>query len=208
MSSKYIKNLLATNELVLLETRQHSIVLIREILPEIGSAIAIALLTTLSWMVWLGNPLVAFAYLFLLLPIFSLIKDVLAWTNHQYIVTDRRVIQVFGIITKNVTDSSLDKVNDVKMVQTFWGRLLNFGSIEILTASELGINRFTSLDKPVQLKTAMLNAKEALKTTQTNKGPMERSGKNDPIYHLDALLKTGVINEERYNNILSTWKEK
>ena len=34
------------------------------------------------------------------------------------------------------------KVNDVKMEQSFLGRLLGYGDIEILTASELGVNLF------------------------------------------------------------------
>ena len=95
----------------------------------------------------------------------------MVWRNHKYFVTSRRVIQVFGVFTKNVTDSSLEKVNDVKMEQTILGRLLNFGNIEILTASELGVNRFTKIGKPIIFKTAMLDAKENMKNQvpQSNK---------------------------------------
>ena len=67
-----------------------------------------------------------------------------------------------GVISKNVTDSSLEKVNDVKMMQSGLGRMFNYGDIEILTASELGVNRFTHIAKPIELKTAMLNAKAKL----------------------------------------------
>jgi uncharacterized membrane protein YdbT with pleckstrin-like domain len=42
------------------------------------------------------------------------------WKNHQYIITNRRVIQINGIVNKNVTDSSLEKVNDVHMTQSFF----------------------------------------------------------------------------------------
>ncbi len=40
------------------------------------------------------------------------------WWNEKYIVTNRRVIQIEGILDKHVIDSSLEKVNDVVLVQS------------------------------------------------------------------------------------------
>jgi uncharacterized membrane protein YdbT with pleckstrin-like domain len=68
-----------------------------------------------------------------------MINDILVWSHHQYIVTNWRVLQISGIFNKNVIDSSLEKVNDVKMTQSFFGRIFNYGNVEILTASELGV---------------------------------------------------------------------
>ena len=192
MTNGYLNNLLAENEEVLLVTRQHWIVLFAEILPETILTIALVILISLIWLMWLPNPLVPFAYLLLLLPLFSLLRDVLVWSNRQYIVTNRRVIQIAGVINKDVTDSSLEKVNDVKLEQSFWGRLLNFGNIEILTASELGVNRFSHLGRPVNFKKAMLNAKE-----QLEQGPAQGE-LVDVIAQLDSLRKRGVLSEEEF----------
>ena len=192
MTNGYLNNLLAENEEVLLVTRQHWIVLFAEILPETILTIALVILISLIWLMWLPNPLVPFAYLLLLLPLFSLLRDVLVWSNRQYIVTNRRVIQIAGVINKDVTDSSLEKVNDVKLEQSFWGRLLNFGNIEILTASELGVNRFSHLGRPVNFKKAMLNAKE-----QLEQGPA-RGELVDVIAQLDSLRRRGVLSEEEF----------
>jgi len=192
MTNGYLNNLLAENEEVLLVTRQHWIVLLAEILPETILTIALVILISLIWLMWLPNPLVPFAYLLLLLPLFSLLRDVLVWSNRQYIVTNRRVIQIAGVINKDVTDSSLEKVNDVKLEQSFWGRLLNFGNIEILTASELGVNRFSHLGRPVNFKKAMLNAKE-----QLEQGPA-RGELVDVIAQLDSLRRRGVLSEEEF----------
>ena len=194
MTNGYLKNLLAENEEVLLVTRQHWIVLLAEILPKTILTIALVILISLIWLMWLPNPLVPFAYLLLLLPLISLLGDVLVWNNRQYIVTNRRVIQIAGVINKDVTDSSLEKVNDVKLEQSFWGRLLNFGNIEILTASELGVNRFSHLGRPVNFKKAMLNAKE-----QLDQGPTRSEGDIvDVIAQLDSLRKRGVLSEEEF----------
>jgi uncharacterized membrane protein YdbT with pleckstrin-like domain len=86
----------------------------------------------------------------------------LIWSNREYVVTNRRVIQVSGTFNKRVTDSSLEKVNDVKMVQSFFGRLFNFGDLEILTASEAGIDKLSWLADPIHFKTTMLDAKERM----------------------------------------------
>ena len=75
-------------------------------------------------------------------------------------------MQITGVINKNVIDSSLEKVNDVKMEQSVFGRLFDYGDIQILTASELGVNVFRRIDNPIHFKTAMMNAKAALENGQ------------------------------------------
>ncbi|MEN6300163.1 MAG: PH domain-containing protein, partial [Anaerolineaceae bacterium] len=125
----------------------------------------------------------------------SMLFDIFKWLNHQYIITNRRVIQVSGIFNKSVTDSSLEKVNDVHMDQSFLGRIFDYGDVEILTASELGVNQFKRIAKPVEFKTAMLNAKESLEH-----GDVEIFNENIPdmIARLDKLRSQGILNEEEF----------
>jgi uncharacterized membrane protein YdbT with pleckstrin-like domain len=156
------------------------------------------ILITLIWWIWLPNSLVPLAYLLLLLPLLSLGWNLLIWTNRQYIITDWRVIQISGVFSKEVTDSSLEKVNDVKLEQSFGGRLLDYGDLEILTASELGINKFTYVGQPIRLKTAMLNAKEKLEHGQTGLGPRSEVDIAGPIEQLDNLRGQGLLTEEEF----------
>jgi hypothetical protein len=168
MADRYLINLLGENEHILFLTRQHWLVLFGEILSEMVIAAVLGGLVTLIWMFWLPDPLVPFGYLLLLLPAVSLLRDLLIWKNRQYVVTNWRVIQIAGVFNKEVSDSSLEKVNDVKLEQSFLGRLLGYGSIEILTASELGVSKFNKVGRPIRLKTAMLNAKESLNQGTAN----------------------------------------
>ncbi|MBO0857377.1 MAG: M28 family peptidase [Chloracidobacterium sp.] len=168
MADHYLISLLGENEHILFITRQHWLVLFGEILSEIVIAAVIGGLVTLIWIFRLTDPLVPLGYLLLLLPAISLLRDLLIWKNHQYVVTNRRVIQIAGVFSKEVSDSSLEKVNDVKLEQSFWGRLFGYGSIEILTASELGVSKFNKIGRPIRLKTAMLNAKESLNQGAAN----------------------------------------
>jgi uncharacterized membrane protein YdbT with pleckstrin-like domain len=158
MSDKYLKTLLGDNEQVLFVTHQHWLVLAGEIVSESILAVALVVVVSLTWALWLPNPMVALGYLLVILPLISLLRDVLIWSNRKYVVTSYRVIQLAGVFSKNITDSSLEKVNDVKMVQSFFGRLLGYADFEVLTASELGANRFTKIGDPIHFKTAMINA--------------------------------------------------
>ncbi len=209
MTNRYVKNMLGDNEEVLLVTRQHGLVLLKNILAEVVlilvfcaaiAAVLIFLIPTgfLAILVWIVGGVI------LLFPIIGMVHDILVWTNKQFIITSRRVIQVAGIINKNVTDSSLEKVNDVKMVQTFWGRLFNYGDIEILTASELGVNLFRKIGNPVKVKTTMLNAKNRLANDDVQPGKPEvkvipaEIAIPDMLAELDELKKKGIITEEEF----------
>ncbi len=196
MNDSYLNNLLGENEQILFVTRQHWLVLASEILSESVLTIALLVLITLVWLVWLPNPLIILAYLLLLLPLVSLWRDVLIWSNHKFVVTNWRVIQITGVFNKDVTDSSLEKVNDVKLEQSIVGRMLDFGDVEILTASELGVNKFKLVGQPIRFKTAMLNAKEKLEHSQT--GRSQPASLLDVVAQLDNLHKQGLLTDAEF----------
>jgi len=195
MAKDYIQRMLGENERILLRTHQHRFVLFSMIVAEL----------TITLLLFIGvsaaafyYPLAAAAFVLMLIPLGSMARDILVWSNHQYLVTNRRVIQVSGIFNKNVVDSSLEKVNDVKMTQSFFGRMFDYGDIEILTASETGVNQFKRIGNPVLFKTAMLNAKEKLGFEGMASQP--QTGKNIPalIAELDELRQKGIVTEEEF----------
>ncbi len=167
----YIDELLGRGENILFVARQHVFVLISHLVTEF---IVIALLVAAavaSHRAFLNNPepllggMPASTLIPLicgLLSLFVLISgllDFLRWNIEQYVVTDRRVIQVHGLIGKRTIDSSLSKINDVALRQNLLGRLFNFGTIEILTASEEADNIIDRVETPLEFKRAMLDAK-------------------------------------------------
>jgi uncharacterized membrane protein YdbT with pleckstrin-like domain len=202
MVDRYLNSLLGENESMLFITRQHWLVLLREIVLEILSTLAIAILITVILVIWQPVPIFGLAYLVLMIPLLSLLRDTLVWSNHKFIVTNRRVIQIFGVFNKNVTDSSLEKVNDVKMEQSLLGRTFGYGDIQILTAAELGVNRFSMIGNPIHFKTAMLNAKQKLEHGEDlpHTVPSINAREDVPalITRLDVLRKQGVLNEEEF----------
>jgi len=195
MAKNYLEGMLGQNERIVLETRQHWFVLFSNILLEIILTLlliagVIAATTVL--------PLAAIGFVLVLVPLGGMLRDILIWYNREYIVTNRRVIQISGVFSKNVVDSSLEKVNDVKMSQSFFGRVFDYGDIEILTASETGDNLFKRIGDPIKFKTAMLNAKEKLGFDDV--GVQEKSAEDVPtlIARLDDLRKKGILSEEEF----------
>jgi len=100
-----------------------------------------------------------------ILPLAILLRIFLVWMNQQLIITNRRIMVVQGIINKHVRDSALEKVNDVDLTQSFVGRLLGYGTVKIITGSDIGINEFVCIANPARFKREMLNAKEQLHVT-------------------------------------------
>jgi uncharacterized membrane protein YdbT with pleckstrin-like domain len=194
----YVESLLGNRERIILIARQHWFILVSAIVLEIIIIMVLISLTILAGLYWTQFALLigAIGTILLLLPLTTMLRDIFDWLNKQFIVTNRRVIQISGILNKHVTDSSLIKVTDVKMSQTAIGRLLNYGDIEILTASEYGTNLFRRIEEPIRFKIAMLNAKEDLE--QGDHLIVDDLNIMEAMSSLDHLKELGILSEEEY----------
>ena len=196
MATSYLESLLGENEEVLLETHQHWFVLFNKIFLEI---ILAAILIAGSLIASNYYPIAIYGLILVLVPVIGMIRDILVWRNNSYVVTNRRVMRISGVLGKDVLDSSLEKVNDVKLTQSFFGRIFGYGDIQILTASELGADLFHQINDPIRFKTAMLNAKEKLTIDEMDLEVLR--GNNDipsMIEKLDNLRQRGILSEEEF----------
>lgn len=167
----YATNLLSRGEEVVFESRQHWFAVIaRTWLWVVAAVITLALLIYLgtnppifgnATLDGIGSVLLMVVFVASLLRIGLVIW---AWRNQEYLVTTRRIIKAEGIFNKNMGDSSLEKVNDAHLSQSWLGRIFDFGHLDIMTAAEDsgGIEDFPMLAEPVKFKIAMLNQKEQL----------------------------------------------
>jgi len=198
MADRYLERMFGEDERVVFVTRQHWLVLLGHILGKAVLALGLAVLVTLIWRIWLPGSLAPLAYLLLILPLVGLLGNISTWASRQYVVTDWRVIRISGVFSKQVSDTSLEKVNDVTLEQSFWGRLLDYGDLEIMTASELGIDRFARIAQPVSFKTAMLNAEARSGHSQDGSGYGSEADIAGPIEQLSVLRDQGLLTEEEF----------
>jgi uncharacterized membrane protein YdbT with pleckstrin-like domain len=201
MSDRYLESLLGKDEKIKLIARQHWLVYVQSILPEIAIVILIIIGISVS-VISFHKDWIWFTTILLLLPFLSMLRDTLIWLNQKYVITNSRVIHVSGIFNKDVIDSSLEKVNDVKLVQSVWGRIFGYGNIHIMTASELGINLFSRISNPVNFKTTMLDAKKAEENEIGDiiTAGMKTTSAPDIILKLADLRDKGILTEEEFQS--------
>ncbi|HET6254644.1 MAG TPA: PH domain-containing protein [Puia sp.] len=105
---------------------------------------------------WLG-PVIAVLYWWLRYS---------AWKVNIWVVTNFRVIDEAGLVTHYAKESPLDKINNVSYDQTVWGRILNFGHVEIQTAAEAGATDYYNVNHPKRLKDTITAAQSDYKNWQ------------------------------------------
>ncbi len=198
--ASYLERLLGEHERIIRISRQHWFLLASSIFVELALILIIlAVIVTASiYLMPYALLIVAAGFILLLLPLGSMVRDILLWSNRQFVITNRRVMQISGVFNKQVTDSSLEKVNDVKLEQSTLGRMFDYGNIEILTASELGINLFPRIEHPIAFKTAMINAKEQLDRGEQRPVPGQAEDIPGLINRLDQLRQRGSLTEEEF----------
>ena len=83
----------------------------------------------------------------------------LEWRRERYLVTTRRVIEAGGVINKWSRDTSLQMITDMIVGHPWIGRILGYGELDLLTASEAGTNKLRYLPDADGFKKALLDAK-------------------------------------------------
>ncbi|MEA2674524.1 MAG: hypothetical protein QOI92_1716 [Chloroflexota bacterium] len=104
---------------------------------------------------WIGLALLVIALVWLL-------KIYVEWYAEDYLITNRRVMKVEGVLKKRSADSSLEKINDAVLEQSVLGRMLGYGNLEILTAAEESVDRYRMLAQVQLFKRTMLDEKHKL----------------------------------------------
>jgi PH (Pleckstrin Homology) domain-containing protein/putative oligomerization/nucleic acid binding protein len=162
----YADGLLATGERITHREKQHPLVFIW------GARWTILAIIIAILLFWFGGNLDPNGFSGTVRQLLGWITAVLfvgglavfAWTairyvNQEYVLTNRRVIQVEGVLNRKSTDSSLEKINDAVLSQSFIGRMFDFGDLTVLTASDSAIDKMHMIRRPIAFKKAMLDAK-------------------------------------------------
>jgi uncharacterized membrane protein YdbT with pleckstrin-like domain len=74
------------------------------------------------------------------------------WYQERFVITDRRVLLVYGILTRRVGVLPLSKVTDLTYERTIGGRLLGYGAFVVESAGQRqAFNRIDYLPTPDRL---------------------------------------------------------
>lgn len=140
-----------------------------------------------------------------------------SWKVNIWVVTNYRVIDEAGLLNHFAKESPLEKINNVSYDQTLWGRILNFGHVEIQTAAEVGATDYYNVHGPKRLKDTITLAQAEYKNLQlasqaqhmatamgiqnsevkyTSSGGT--AGIASELEKLHQLKQQGIISEEEY----------
>jgi hypothetical protein len=171
----YIDSLLASGERPLKREHQHWFILVADAAYGILAIVIALALLFLSGNLGQGTARDLLGWGIVIITVGGLAYlawEALQWSNREFVVTTRRVLQMEGVLNKKVTDSSLEKINDAILTQSIFGRMLGYGDLEILTASESGISRLRKLRSADDFKRAMLEAKHELELELSGARPL------------------------------------
>lgn len=166
-------------------------------------AVALAAGGVIAWQQTADPVIGGLAFLPALAVILLILGKLVVFRSHEYVLTDRRVIQQTGIVSKRSVDSRLDKVNNVEHQQTLWGRLLGYGDVWIDTASETGTTMFRQISDPLEFKRSILGAAEAYRSWSRTPvapvaAPPPKVSGAARLRELKALLDEGLISEAEF----------
>ena len=117
-----------------------------------NDGVAGSLSTLLGWGFWL----------FLAIGVVGVGWYFIVWRIERYLVTTRRVIEAGGVVNKYTRDTSLQAITDMLVGHPWLGRIVGYGEIDLLTASEAGTSKIRFLPDADGFKKALLDARHEL----------------------------------------------
>lgn len=82
------------------------------------------------------------------------------WTT-EIAVTNSRFVMKTGLISRRTGEVNLAKIEEVNLVQSFWGRVFNYGRLTI-RGTGVGVLNLPPLDNPLQLRRKLQDGKAAV----------------------------------------------
>ncbi len=192
----------------------------------------VLLVTYTSWISLIGPTLLAlaaivgsfflgfferFGWALALLGILIFLINYFRWKVNIWVVTNYRVIDENGLLSHYAKESPLEKINNVSYDQTVWGRILNYGHVEIQTAAEIGATDYYNVHHPKRLKDTITLAQSDYKNIQMSSQAKQMAaamglttaagtGTHNIASELEKLFdlkQKGIISEDEYNKAKS-----
>lgn len=138
----YPQKLLSDGETVAFEMRPHWRALVFPIAVLLGVIVGFIVLWNLvgDWFAGDGAVSSVAQWVVVIVGLFILavfvVRPFLYWITTQYVFTNRRIIVRSGLVSRHGRDMPLSKVNNVSFDVSVPGRLLNYGTLTIDSASD------------------------------------------------------------------------
>jgi hypothetical protein len=174
MATEFVQSLLAQDEEIVANARQHWMALVRFALqPILILGAALVCLAIGSWINPTGDGLISdlvrfFDTLLGLVTLGLFIAaavwipvQILRWTQRRYVLTSRRVLYSDGLLRRSSVEAALTQITDVTYKETFVGRYFGYADLTVLTAAGANLD-FRQMIGALDFKKQIMGAQEAL----------------------------------------------
>lgn len=101
----------------------------------------------------------AFAFLLFVMGLYSFARLMTEKATTEMAITNLRVIYKTGLLSRHVGEISVDRIEGVVVLQSLWGRLLDYGQIAV-RGMGVGEVVLPPIRKPIAFRQAIQEAKE------------------------------------------------
>jgi membrane protein YdbS with pleckstrin-like domain len=116
----------------------------------------------------------------------------------EFVVTNRRVIRKVGIVAREIEQAPLEKIQDITVDQGFIGRLLDFGTVTIETASERGSMTFPRIAHPEAFRNALWGQAPSPSLANRAPSPPAPAVTRERLAELERLRQQGLVSDDEY----------
>ena len=120
-----------------------------------GETIVYTAVKSKIYLFWYWVAGILFCWL-LLIPTIRAIKESLMYKTTEYVVTDKKVVEKYGIMTTHCDEMRLDKIENITINQTTGGKMFGYGNVCIQGTKRNNIH-FNRVKNPAEVKKAINN---------------------------------------------------
>jgi len=115
----------------------------------------------------------------------------------EFAITSLRIIKKTGFLTRRVAQIPLDKVQDLHLVATLWGRWLSYGNVEVESAADDGPVVFRRIQNPEAFRNAVFTRRAAPAAASVAPTTLSRTAEAR-LADVERLFKAGSLTEGEY----------
>ncbi len=116
----------------------------------------------------------------------------------EYVITSFRVVCKRGFLKRSVRQVPLDKVQDLNLHATLWGRWLAYGDVEVQTAGVDGTVVFPRIYHPEEFRNVLFAHLQG-RSPNVASGPAPAARPvTDRMHELESLHTGGLVSDAEY----------
>lgn len=143
-----------------------------------------------------ARPTTILALVFLLIAVVALLVRRIRVAADVFVVTDHRVIRKVGLLSREIQQAPLDKIQDITIEQGLLARLLDYGTVILETASERGSLVFPFIAQPESFRNQLWG--QAPRPGAPAPAAAVTASARERLAELEKLRKDGLVTEAEY----------